>query len=221
LTVQPNTAAWNSWAVSDNHSQMPTTAADNRSDAELVRGAAAGERDAFAAIYERYSKVVYRFARLMSGSTSTADDVTQEVFVTLMRTLPRYEPGRASLMTYLYGIARNVTRNRLRRERRFVSIDAAAEDRPSPDRDPCSTMSHAQDIVRLRRLILALPSRYREAVILCDVHGMSYAETARVLDVPVGTVRSRLNRGRHLIAAGMREDNAAPACASRLERCVV
>ncbi len=222
IDVPDNSAAWNSRAPSDNHPQMPTMPADERSDAELVRRAAAGERDAFAAIYERYSRVVYRFARLMSGSASAADDVTQEVFVTLMRTLPRYEPGRAGLMTYLYGVARNVTRNRLRRERRFVSMEASVEERPSPARDPCSTMSDAQEIVRLRRVILTLPSRYREAVILCDIHGLSYAETARVLRVPVGTVRSRLNRGRHLIGVRMRDNEpGARPCASPVERCVV
>src|ERR671913_467606 len=86
-------------------------------DVELVRRAAAGDREAFAVIYERHRAVVYRFARLMSGSDATADDVTQEVFVTLIRTLSSYEPQRAALLPYLYGIARNVTRNRLRRDR--------------------------------------------------------------------------------------------------------
>jgi RNA polymerase sigma-70 factor (ECF subfamily) len=212
---------WNLPAPADNHPYMATPPADDRSDVELVRRAIAGEREAFAAIFERYSKVVYRFARLMSGSTSIADDVTQEVFVTLMRTLPSYEPGRAGLMTYLYGVARNVTRNRLRRERRFVAIDAATEQTPSPD-DPCSQAAQAQRLAMLRRRILLLPSRYREAVILCDVHGLAYAEAARVLRVPVGTVRSRLSRGRSLLTMALRETESRPRpCAPRAERCVV
>src|SRR5687767_8006833 len=152
---------------------MPTTPADDRQDAELVRRAAAGERDAFAAIYERYRTGVYRFARLMSGSRSTAEDVTQEVFVTLMRTLVRYEPQRAELLTYLYGLARNVTRNRLRRERRFVELDAAIEETATSAEDPCVAAAHSQQLAQLRRVILTLPSRYREAVILYDVHGLS------------------------------------------------
>jgi RNA polymerase sigma-70 factor (ECF subfamily) len=74
----------------------------------------------------------------------------------------------------------------------------------------------------LRRVILTLPSRYREAVILYDVHGLSYAEAARVLQAPVGTLRSRLNRGRQMIAARMREAEAPGArTTARIERCVV
>ena len=200
---------------------MPTTPADHRLDADLVRHAAAGDREAFAAIYERYRTVVYRFARLMSGSVATAEDVTQEVFVTLMRTLPLYEPQRAGLLTYLYGVARNVTRNRLRRERRFVTLEAAAHTSSAAD-DPCTAASHSQELAQMRRVIRALPSRYREAVILCDVHGLSYAETARVLQAPVGTVRSRLNRGRQMIAARMRDcEPSSHRGAAGIERCIV
>jgi RNA polymerase sigma-70 factor (ECF subfamily) len=202
---------------------MPTMPADDRSDADLVRRAAAGERDAFAAIYERYRTVVYRFARLMSGSPATAEDVTQEVFVTLIRTLPRYEPHRAGLLTYLYGVARNVTRNRLRRDRRFVALETAVEEKPSGADDPCAAASHSQQLSQLRSSVLALPSRYREVVILYDIHGLSYAETAQVLHVPVGTVRSRLNRGRQIIAVRLREaESPGHACvAARVERCVI
>src|SRR5688572_33349876 len=109
---------------------MPTP-----SDVELVRRAAAGDRAAFAAIYERHRTVVYRYGRLMSGSDATAEDVTQEVFVTLIHTIPTYEPQRAGLLTYLYGVARNVTRNRIRRDRRFVALEMAAA-APAPTEDP-------------------------------------------------------------------------------------
>jgi RNA polymerase sigma-70 factor (ECF subfamily) len=202
---------------------MPTTPADDRPDAELARRAAAGEREAFAAIYERYRTGVYRFARLMSGSAAAAEDVTQEVFVTLMRTLVHYEPHRAELLTYLYGLARNVTRNRLRRERRFVTLDASVGETATNVGDPCAAAEHAQQLMQLRRVILTLPSRYREAVILYDVHGLSYAEAARVLQAPVGTLRSRLNRGRQMIAARMREAEAPGGRCSpaRVERCIV
>jgi RNA polymerase sigma-70 factor (ECF subfamily) len=213
---------WNLSGDSDNHHRMQTLGSDERPDGDLVRRAAAGERDAFAAIYERYRSGVYRFARLMSGSDATAEDVTQEVFVTLMRTLPRYDSHRAELLTYLYGVARNVTRNRLRRDRRFVALDAAVEGTPSSADDPCAAASRAEQLAQLRRSVLALPSRYREVVILCNVHGLSYAETARVLRAPIGTVRSRLNRGRQLIAIRMRKaESPGHGSAARIERCVV
>ena len=200
----------------------------NPSDLELVQRAAAGDRAAFAAIYQRHRDVVYRFARLMSGSDATAEDVTQEVFVTLIHTMVTYEPQRAGLLTYLYGVARNVTRNRLRRDRRFVALDtAAAAPSPASD-DPHDAASRAQERALLRRAVLSLPSRYREVIILSGVHGLAYAESARILHVPVGTVRSRLSRGRQLLAARL-DAAAAPARpspssrleGSRIERCVV
>jgi len=199
---------------------MPTGPAET--DVELVRRAAAGDRDAFAAIYERHRTVVYRFARLMSGSDATADDVTQEVFVTLIQTLPLYEPQRAGLLTYLYGVARNVTRNRLRKDRRFVALDAAAASSALTG-DPHDAASRSQERTLLRRAILSLPSRYREAIILSDVQGLAYAETARVLHVPVGTVRSRLSRGRQMIAKqlGIAATRGPIAAVPRVERCAV
>jgi RNA polymerase sigma factor (sigma-70 family) len=202
---------------------MPTP-----SDVELVQRAAAGDRAAFAAIYERHRTVVYRFARLMSGSDATAEDVTQEVFVTLIHTMVTYEPQRAGLLTYLYGIARNVTRNRLRRDRRFVALDtAAAVPSPAPD-DPHDAASRTEERTLLRRAVLSLPSRYREVIILSDVHGLAYAESARILHVPVGTVRSRLSRGRQMLAARLdaatapvRPSPVSGIAGPRIERCVV
>ncbi len=207
-------------AGSDNHHHMDAARGSNRRDDDLVRRAAAGERDAFGAIYERYRIIVYRFARLMTDSSAAADDVTQEVFVTLMRALPQYDSHRADLATYLYGIARNVTRNRLRRERRFTSLTTVAN-APSSAADPCAAASHSQQLTRLRHGIRRLPSRYREALILCDVHGLSYGEAAAVLDVPIGTVRSRLNRARARIAGYMHEESSGDRRLIGAERCLV
>lgn len=219
--VRARRLTWNLPAAADNHAWMPTGPAET--DVDLVRRAAAGDREAFAAIYERHRTVVYRFARLMSGSDATADDVTQEVFVTLIRTLSSYEPRRAGLLTYLYGVARNVTRNRLRKDRRFVTLDTVAATCSAPAGDPHDAASRAQERTLLRRAILSLPSRYREAIILSDVQGLAYAEAARVLHVPLGTVRSRLSRGRQMIAKrlGAADAPAPVAPVPRVERCVV
>lgn len=216
--MAPRQAAWNLSTSADNHAWMPTPP-----DAELVRRAAAGDRDAFGALYERHRSVVFRFARLMSGSDATAEDVTQEVFVTLIRTLSSYEPQRAGLLTYLYGVARNVTRNRLRRDRRFVALDTAAGTACSRRDDPHDSAARAQERALLRRAILALPSRYREVIILSDVQGLAYAETAAILEVPVGTVRSRLSRARQMIVMRLRKTEASGTVSSmpRIERCAV
>jgi len=196
----------NLFAARINHLKMVTEGADEPGDADLVAGARRGERDAFEAIYCRYQAIVYRFARSMTESPTLAEDVTQEVFLALMRDLERYEPRRASLATYLYGVARNITRARLRREQRFVNLDDFASERAEPAGrdDPCAALARSQDLIKLRRAVVALPSRYREVVILCDLHGLSYAEVAGVIGTPVGTVRSRLYRGRTLLAERLR-----------------
>ena len=193
-------------------------------DAELVGRALGGEREAFEAIYRRYQAIVYRFARSMTGSAPMAEDVTQEVFVALMRDLARYKLHRAGLATYLYGVARNVTRARLRREQRLVSLDemSAARSEPAGPDDPSAALAQSLDLIRLGRAICSLPSRYREVVILCDLHGLAYAEAARVIDAPVGTVRSRLHRGRTLLVERLRcaQPERSRTAAGRMARCL-
>jgi RNA polymerase sigma-70 factor (ECF subfamily) len=154
-----------------------------------------------------------------------AEDVTQEVFVMLMRDLGRYEPQRAGLATYLYGVTRNMIRKRLRREQRFVALDDASVEgsQPGAADDPSAALTRSQDVIRLKKAIAALPPRYRELVILCDLHGLSYPEAARVIDAPVGTVRSRLHRARAMLAERLRnrdQQNSART-AGRVARCLV
>jgi RNA polymerase sigma-70 factor (ECF subfamily) len=207
-----------------NHLQMVTRGAAEAADAELVIRALGGDRDAFEALYRRYQAMVYRFARSMTGSAAMAEDVTQEVFVALMRDLARYEPRRAALPTYLYGVARNVTRSRLRREHRFVAFDdvTSEEAEPATPDDPAETLARSQDLSRLRKAIVDLPSRYREVVVLCDLHGLSYAEAAGVVNVPVGTIRSRLHRGRTLLVERLRcpDPTGARTAIRRTARCL-
>ncbi len=194
------------------------------SDVELLKRAMAGDRDAFAAIYDRYHGVVYRFARMMSGSTAVAEDVTHEVFVLLMKDLGRYRAPLAALSTFLYGMARNVIRSRLRRERRYVDFGVVGTGVPEPsiESDPVAGMTQAAHLASLRRAITELPPRFREAVILCDLHGLPYAEAAAILRVPVGTVRSRLHRARSVLTERLREleQNAARSLARDAARCL-
>lgn len=166
-------------------------------DVELLRRAQSGEREAFAVLYRRHQAVVFRFAFAMTGSAAGAEDVVQDVFLALMRDFERYDPGRAPLRTYLFGVARNVARSRSRRVRRLLSLDHAA-DAAGPD-DPGAALSASEDTRHLRHCLGALPGRYREVIVLCDLHELDYAEAATVLGVPVGTVRSRLHRARQML----------------------
>src|SRR5262245_52180672 len=100
------------------------------SESTLLERAAAGDLDAFGAIYRRYQQIVYRFARVMTGSADAAEDVTQEVFVALLTDAVRYDPARAAFSTYLYGIVRNLSRARLRRDSRRLSVENLVLDPP-------------------------------------------------------------------------------------------
>jgi RNA polymerase sigma-70 factor (ECF subfamily) len=187
------------------------------SDEELAARAIAGERDAFAAIYQRYHVAIYRFARAMTGSTTLAEDVTQETFVELIRTVARYDAERGPLRTYVYAIARNVSRYRLRRERRFVELDPAVHE-PRTSLDPAHPIIQSQTVARVRRFIRALPSRYREVLVLCDLQGLSYEEAAAVIRAPVGTVRSRLHRARQQLAERLAKADTIPASVTQRPR---
>ncbi len=168
------------------------------SDAELLRRAAGGDEDAFTALYRRRQSGLYRFAFQMSGSAAVAEDVVQEVFLTLIRQWPRYDDTRGSVAAFLYGIARNHVLRALERERGHAEADDAEQVAALEDL--------AGDVVRnrmvesVRSAVLALPVHYREAVVLCDVHEVDYADAAEALGCAIGTVRSRVHRGRQLLA---------------------
>jgi len=181
-------------------------------DEALMQRTAQGDRDAFAAIYRRHHALVFRFARLMIGSTEAAEDVVQEVFLGVMRSAARYDPSRSTLTTYLYGAARHQVRRRLLRDRLFVSLDDSAPDLCSASTFAVSAdeLSRQRDLRDLRRAILALPPRYREIVVLCDLQDLSYADAAQAVGCAVGTVRSRLHRARQLLTQKMQR---ARACA--------
>jgi RNA polymerase sigma-70 factor, ECF subfamily len=171
-------------------------------DEALVRRVAEGEHEAFGVLYARHSPGVFRFARLMTGSTAFSEDVVQDVFLDLMRQAAQYDPARGRLTTYLFALARYRVRRQWLRHRRWSPLDVLGDEGPSvtdPMADPHAAAASRQWTAQVRRSVLSLPSRYREVVVLCDLQGLSYAEAASALGVAVGTVRSRLHRGRLLL----------------------
>ncbi|HET9469250.1 MAG TPA: RNA polymerase sigma factor [Vicinamibacterales bacterium] len=178
-------------------------------DPELLQRIAAGDRDALAIVFRRHQGTVYRFSRQMLGSAEAAEDVTQDVFVALTRSAGRFDPALGSLSTYLYGIARNLVlqRHKKRRARIEVNIDDIAGDHEAAFAttcDPTETISRAQATRQLRQAILALPVRYREVVVLCELNGLTYEAAAAIAGCPIGTVRSRLSRARRMLIARCR-----------------
>jgi RNA polymerase sigma-70 factor (ECF subfamily) len=187
-------------------------ASPEQSDEELWRLTVAGEADAFTALYRRRQAGIYRFALHMCGSAAIAEDVTQEVFMTLVRESQIFDPARGTLVGYLYGIARNQVLRRLEKERPFVALGDEGEDESAirsehfvAGHDPLAELSRHELIDSVRQAVLALPAHYREVVVLCELHEMSYAEAAATLDCAVGTVRSRLHRARALLVERLRE----------------
>src|SRR5918997_1938702 len=103
-----------------------------QTDADLLRLSLAGDEDAFTALYRRRQGGVYRFALQMSGSEAVAEDVTQEVFMVLMRDADKFDPTRGSLSAYLYGIARNLVLRSFQKERPLVALPEEADDEGGP-----------------------------------------------------------------------------------------
>jgi RNA polymerase sigma-70 factor (ECF subfamily) len=183
--------------------RLPHGADDDR----LLARIAGGDRAAFAELFRRRRKDVYGFALHMTGACQVAEDVTQDVFLIVLRDAARYVPGRTRAVSWLCGIARNVARQRLEREHAFLPLDDdSAEQAPgfgAIHPDPVGDLTRAEGIERVRGAVLALPLPYREAVVLCDLQELSYSEAAEALGCPVGTVRSRVHRGRQLLVASL------------------
>jgi RNA polymerase sigma-70 factor (ECF subfamily) len=176
-------------------------------DEELLRLLAVGDESAFTTLYRQHQPPIYRFALLMSGSALIAEDVTQEVFLALMRDAQRFDSSRGTLSAYLYGIARNQVLRHHARNHAHVSL-SAEEDEDLPPLiaadDPLRDCVRREVIARVRQTVLTLPAKYREVVVLCDFQELSYAEAAAVLDCAVGTVCSRLHRGHALLLERLR-----------------
>jgi RNA polymerase sigma-70 factor (ECF subfamily) len=183
-----------------------TSPLSGNSEIELLRRMFNGEEEAFAAIYQQWWGGIYRFALQMSGSNAIAEDVTQEVFLFLIKNPARFDAGRGSISSFLYGISRNLVLQTLQKKRQLVSLGGVdSENEGGLDQiltaphDPLADLTRQEGIDALRRAILGLPIHYREVVVLCDLEEMSYAEAAQVIGCAVGTIRSRLNRAHGLL----------------------
>ena len=179
---------------------------EDRSDAELLKAALAGDEDAFLLLYAKLKGGVFRYAFYMTSSSSAAEEVTQEVFMTLLKQGTNYREARGDVGAFVFGIARNFIRRLKRRERRYEALpddDAVLRLAASLVTEPEALqrkMMRDESLEQLQAAIASLPEHYAQTVILCDLCELSYAEAASRLGCAVGTVRSRLNRARSLLA---------------------
>jgi RNA polymerase sigma-70 factor (ECF subfamily) len=175
------------------------------SDEILVQRVAGGSAPAFEALLERYRNRVYQFVLWqLDGGRDLAEELTQEIFYQLYLSAPRFR-NRSRFRTWLYSLARNVCRYHERKHRResgglrWGEAEAAPEPAGSPP-DALERLTAAESQARVRRAVASLPRAQRAVLVLRDWEEMSYQEIARVLHVPVGTVRSRLHNARSALA---------------------
>ena len=194
-------------------------------DVELLRRLAEGDDDAFLEFYRRHQGGLYRYAVHMSGSPQAAADVVQETFLTLIKHTGKYDEEKGTPAAFLFGIARNHLRKLHEKESRYIPLSdefgkglpaagGGEVGQPNGNGHSPAVASQADTILEgleraqitemLREAILTLPDHYREPVTLCDLEGKSYGEAAALLECPVGTVRSRLNRARSILLDKLR-----------------
>jgi len=166
-------------------------------DHQLVRLILDGDNKAFAEIVRRYENMVARTVKSMLGDVQQADDVGQDTFIRLYRSLKDFR-GDSSLGTYIQRIAINQSLNEIRRSKRFLSMFYRSDDDdtreieiPSGDHEGERDMKEIVDMA-----ISKLDPDFRSVVVLRSIHGYSTKETAEILELPLGTVLSRLSRAR-------------------------
>jgi RNA polymerase sigma-70 factor (ECF subfamily) len=179
----------------------------NETDQVLLRRSAKGDEDSFTELYRRHQAPLYRFALRMIGNAWAAEEIVQDVFMILMRDPEKYDVQRGTVGAFLFGVARNRVMKHAERSPRDLQLLDDGENGYAvlPQTIDSDTPAHWAEIGerrdRVRAAVLELPAEFREAVVLCLLEEMSYEEAARLLECPVGTIRSRLHRGRALLLA--------------------
>jgi RNA polymerase sigma-70 factor, ECF subfamily len=171
-------------------------------DAALLERARRGDEDAFSDLFSRHQRAVFRYAVYMCG-VDAADDVVQDTFMNVLLKSGRYDASKGAFSSYLLGTARHLMLRRLSRSRSSsleeftedLNVDGSIE-----SETPLDDFVRQETIEVVRAAVQSLPPAHREVIVLCEFEEMDYAEAANVMQCPVGTVRSRLNRARGLLS---------------------
>ena len=183
----------------------PPDASGVSQDEALLEALRRGDGDAFERIAREQAPRLYRFAMHLTGRREDAEDLVQETLVRALRTLPRFE-GRSALSTYLLRALGNIWKNRLRSRSRSRVVEwfraartqepEGEPDAPDPAPSPLQRMESRERETEVRRALDRLEPDRRMALLLREMEGLSYEEIAEMTGVPIGTVRSRIARGR-------------------------
>ena len=164
-------------------------------DESLVAHYVAGEGRAFDEIVTRYERRVYAVAFRMCNDADAAKDVTQDVFVSALKTLRKFR-GDAQLGTWFHRVAVNSSLDHLRRSKRRRESGEVDPGVASTDPGPEELAAGASRAAEVRRALTKLSDEHRAVLVLCDLEGCDYAEVSKALDIPLGTVKSRIHRAR-------------------------
>jgi RNA polymerase sigma-70 factor (ECF subfamily) len=171
---------------------------DNETD--LVGRCRRGDEAAWRELVARHTRRVFGIAYRFVGRVDEAEDLTQDIFVKVFQSLDRYRESDGAFTTWLGTVARNHAIDNYRRRReekaRRIEDPAVLDVVPAGDESPLRSLERQDQARLVHRGLRALPADLREALVLCDLQGLSYEETAAALQVPLGTVKSRINRGR-------------------------
>ena len=184
--------------------RVPTHDGKTVQEPELIRRSKGGSREAFGQLVSRYQTPVYRVVRGILGSPSESEDVAQEVFLKAYANLAKFR-GESGFFTWLYRIAVNEAL-RARKRRAFANADALPEVEAPP---PAPSEEDAPTLATLEKLLRKLSDEFRSIVVLRDIEGLTYSEIAETLEIPIGTVESRLFRARQELRTLWRKSKEA------------
>jgi RNA polymerase sigma-70 factor, ECF subfamily len=173
---------------------------DIRSDAELLRLSLAGDESAFLLLYERLKHNIFRYSYFMTGSKFVAEEITQEVFMALLREGGKYRQQQGDVAAFAFGITKNFVRRIQRREQGFEPLLEENTSLVSAADSIAAQLVSNEIVERVQMAVASLPLHYREAVVLCDLCELTYAQAATRLRCSIGTIRSRLNRAHSILA---------------------
>jgi len=172
-------------------------------DEDLVRRYLSGDRAAFAALVERHERRVYNLALRMTGREEDARDAAQDAFLTVLRKLSSFR-GEAAFTTWLHRVTVNACYDLLRKRQRAPLLERGDDDLPAREPPPAPDHADASSLsMDVQQALLQVPEDFRAVMILHDVHDLRQEEVAAIVGVPIGTVKSRLHRGRIALARAM------------------
>lgn len=172
-----------------------TTPADEH---QLIAASVAGDQDAFRQLVERHYRLVLAVAYRALGNVSAAEDCAQDVFLKVHTHLRSYRADKP-FVHWLHRVAANTVTDAIRRRRGDLSLQALAHEAPSEYGDPAETASRHEQRMAVRTAMAGLPAHLKDAIVLQVLHELSYQEIAQVLNIPIGTVMSRIHHAKRLL----------------------